>query len=111
MAKVFEFTEDNFQETIEKAEVALVDFWAIWCGPCRMVAPTIKQLAKDYGNDTIVIGKLDVDSYPELAGKYRVRSIPTLLFFKDGQVYDKIIGAAPRARIEAKLKEIVPVAS
>lgn len=94
------FTDEDFSKIISEGLV-LVDFWADWCGPCRMLAPTIDELAKE--NPNVVIGKLNVDDYPELAGKYGVMSIPTLLFFKDGKHADTSIGVVSKSVLQAKL--------
>lgn len=86
-------TEENFEaEVINSGKAVLVDFWAEWCGPCKMIAPLIDELAAEVG-DAAVVGKVEVDSAQALAAKYGVRSIPFLLFFKDGEVKDQIVGA------------------
>ena len=87
--------QDNFEEKVLNSELpVLIDFWAEWCGPCRMVAPVVEQLAKNYEGKA-VIGKVNVDEERALAQKYRVFSIPTLFIFKDGQVVDQLVGARP----------------
>jgi len=97
------FTEANFDaEVLRSEEPVLVDFWAVWCGPCRMVGPVVDQLADEYAGK-IKIGKLDVDSNQAVAGRYQVFSIPTLLVFKGGKVVDQIVGAVPKPRIAAVL--------
>jgi len=101
--KPTELTDSNFGEIINSGKPVLVDFWAAWCGPCRMLAPTIEELANDFEGEAI-IGKLDVDANPHMAGKYNVRSIPTLLIFKKGEVVDQSIGVVPKSTLEAKLK-------
>lgn len=104
MAKsVVEATDKNFEELIASDKPVLVDFWAEWCGPCRMVAPVVEELAKDY-EGRATIAKLDVDSNPEVSFKYGIRSIPTLMFFKNGQVVDKIIGATTKSVLAKKLE-------
>lgn len=99
-----ELTTENFQkEVLHSDKPVLVDFWAEWCGPCKMIAPVINTLAEELG-DQAVIGKVDVDKHRELAVKYNVRSIPLLLFFKNGEVKDQIIGAsATKDQIQEKL--------
>jgi len=97
---VRELNTDNFANTIASG-VCLVDFWADWCGPCRMLAPTIDEIAKE--NMDISVGKLNVDEHPELAGKFNVMSIPTLLFFKDGQMKDQSVGVVSKNVIQRKL--------
>ena len=102
MAEVF--TDSNFDEKVIKStQLAVVDFWAEWCGPCRMIGPSIEALAKDYEGQAI-IGKLNVDENPNVSMKYGIRNIPAILFIKNGEVVDKQIGAAPRTAIEAKVK-------
>jgi thioredoxin 1 len=96
-AKYVTLTDDNFQDEVLNAdEPVLVDFWAEWCGPCRMIAPMIEELADDF-DGRAKIGKLDVDHNSQVAMQYGIRSIPTLLFFKDGEVADQMIGA-PRTK-------------
>ncbi len=91
--KVINLTKDTFeQEVVNSSKPVLVDFWASWCGPCRMVAPIMDQLAEEY-DGKVVVGKVNVDEEGELAEKFRVMSIPTIMLFKDGQVVEKIIGA------------------
>jgi len=103
-ANVIEVTDANFGEVTGQAGLSMVDFWAVWCGPCRMVAPIVEQLASDYAGQ-VTVGKLDVDSNQRSAAQFNVRSIPTILFFKDGKVVDQVIGAVPRPALEAKIKQ------
>lgn len=103
-ANVVEVTDQNFQEVIGGAGLSMVDFWAVWCGPCRIVAPFVEQLADEYAGQ-VTVGKLDVDSNQRTATQYNVRSIPTILFFKEGKVVDQVIGAVPRAALESKIKQ------
>ena len=94
-------TSENF-ETYKNGEKPLViDFWATWCGPCRVVAPIIEKMAQKYG-DRIVVGKCDVEENEDLTLQYNIRNIPTILFFKDGQVHDKLVGAQKEAAVEEK---------
>lgn len=107
MAEPIHFTDDNFQtEVLNSDQPVLVDFWAAWCGPCRMIAPVIEELARDYDGKA-KIGKLDVDNNQRVAMQYGIRSIPSLLIFKGGKVVDQIIGAVPKAHISSKLESAV----
>ena len=99
-----EITDANFDELVIKSDKpVLVDLWAEWCGPCRMVGPIVEELAKEYDGKA-VIGKMNVDFNPNISVKYGVRNIPTLLFFKNGQLVDKQVGAVPKSALETKLK-------
>ena len=100
--KAIEITDANFEQLIQSDKPVLVDFWAEWCGPCRLVAPVVEELAGDYEGRAIV-GKLDLDANSQVASKYGVRSIPTLLLFKNGQVVDKQVGAVPKHVLARKL--------
>lgn len=97
-------TDANFAGEVARYPVLLVDFWAQWCGPCRMVAPAIDQLAKEYSGK-VVFGKLNVDENPHVAGSFGIQSIPTMMVFKNGKTVDVIVGAMPKGAIEAKLKQ------
>jgi thioredoxin 1 len=103
-ANVVEVTDQNFTDVTGGAGLSMVDFWAVWCGPCRIVAPIVEQLAEEYAGK-VTVGKLDVDSNQRTASQYNVRSIPTILFFKEGKVVDQVIGAVPRAALESKIKQ------
>jgi len=99
-----ELTDDNFDQEVINSEVpVLVDFWAEWCAPCRAIAPAVEELAEQYQGQA-KIGKLDVDHNQQVAMKFGIRSIPTLLIFKNGEVAEQIIGAVPKAQLESKLK-------
>ncbi|MBW7933159.1 MAG: thioredoxin [Gemmatimonadaceae bacterium] len=98
-------TDANFEQEVEKHQgVAVVDFWATWCGPCRMIAPILEQLSVEY-EGKVKVTKLDVDANQRTSMRFNVRSIPTLLFFKDGKPVDMVIGAVPKSALEAKFKQ------
>lgn len=102
--KPLEFTDQNFNtEVLQSDKPVMIDFWAVWCGPCKMIAPFIEELANEYEGKAKV-GKLDVDNNQESAIKYGVRSIPTVLIFKGGKVVDTIIGAVPKVQLKQKLE-------
>jgi thioredoxin 1 len=103
MAKAIEITDSNFEEILLSEQPILVDFWAEWCGPCKMIGPIVEELAGEYEGKA-VIGKLDVDANPDLTRKFGVRSIPTLLIFKGGEVVDKQIGAVPKSVLSQKIE-------
>ncbi|MBT8377889.1 MAG: thioredoxin [Ignavibacteria bacterium] len=105
--KPVEITDDNFESEVLKSDTpVLIDFWAVWCGPCKIIAPIVEELAQEY-DGKIKVGKLDVDSNQQTSIKYGVRSIPTLLLFKDGNVKETIIGAVPKKLIVEKLNATV----
>jgi len=101
-----EITDSNFKEYIDSGKPLVLDFWAEWCGPCRMVAPIIDELAKEYDGQ-VNIGKVDVDNNNDVATEFGIRNIPTILFFKDGKMVDKQVGAVPKAKIEEKVKALL----
>ena len=96
----------NFAEIIASNSVVLIDFWATWCGPCRALGPTVEEIAKEYEGRAFV-GKCNVDENSEVAGQFRIMSIPALLFFKDGKLADRLVGAQPKANITAKLEALL----
>ena len=96
-------SDASFSSEISKYPLMVVDFWAAWCGPCRMVAPIIEQLAKEYSG-RVAFGKLNVDENPLTSGEFKVQSIPTLLIFRNGEAVDGIVGAVPKYQIESKIK-------
>ena len=103
MAKAIPFTDSNFDaEVLKSDKPVLVDFWAEWCGPCRMVGPVVEELAGEY-EGVAKIGKVDVDTNPQVSMQYGIRSIPSLLVFKNGQVVDQIVGAVPKSYLKKAL--------
>ena len=105
MSKAIQVSDADFEQQVEKHDgLAVVDFWATWCGPCRMIAPILDQLADEYDGQ-VKVTKLDVDSNQKTAMRFNVRSIPTLLFFRDGKLVDQVVGAVPKAQLDAKFKQ------
>lgn len=103
--KPIEVTDANFESEVLKSDKpVLVDFWAEWCGPCRMIAPIVEEIAKEY-NGTLKVGKMDVDANPQVSMQFGIRSIPTLLIFKGGRVVDQVIGAVPKRVLTEKLSK------
>ena len=103
MSKPLEITDSNFAEVLKSEKPVLVDFWAEWCGPCKMIGPIVEELATDYDGKA-VIGKVDVDTNPQVSAQFGIRSIPTLLVFKNGEIVDKQIGAVPKTVLSQKLE-------
>lgn len=102
-----EITDSNFDEVVRNSDkVVLVDFWAVWCGPCKMIAPVVEELSSEYDGKA-VIGKLDVDNNPNVSVEFGVRSIPTLLFFKGGQLVDRQVGVVPKTVLAQKLNALL----
>jgi thioredoxin 1 len=102
-----EITDANFEELVVKSDKpVMIDFWAVWCGPCRMIAPIVEEMSGEYEGKA-VIGKVDVDSNPNVAMKYGIRNIPTVLFVKNGEVADKQVGAAPKQVFTNKLDALL----
>lgn len=102
MGKAIEINDSNFDEIINTDKPVLVDFWAEWCGPCKMIGPVVEELANDYDGKA-VIGKVDVDSNPGTSAKFGIRSIPTLLVLKNGKIVEKQVGAVPKSVLVQKL--------
>jgi thioredoxin 1 len=103
MGKAIVLNDANFDATINSDKPVLVDFWAEWCGPCKMIGPVVEELANDYDGKA-VIGKLNVDENPGVTARFGIRSIPTLLVFKGGQIVDKQVGAVPKSVLAQKLE-------
>ncbi|HCZ11393.1 MAG: thioredoxin [Nitrospirae bacterium GWC2_46_6] len=93
-------------EVLKSGVVVMVDFWAVWCGPCRMIAPTVEELAKEYAGK-IKVGKLNTDENSDIASRYKIMGIPTIMFFKDGEKVDQIVGAVPKPQLKAKIDALV----
>jgi len=101
---ITEITDANFADEIEKGEgLYMIDFWAVWCGPCRLVAPIVEQLADEYKDRGLKVGKLNVDENQATSIRFAVRSIPSILFFKDGELVDTVVGAVPRPHLEERV--------
>jgi thioredoxin 1 len=101
-----QITDANIKEIISSGKPVVIDFWAEWCGPCRMVGPIVEELAAEY-EGKVIIGKMDVDDNVETPTEYSIRNIPTILFFKDGQVVDKQVGATQKANLIAKIESLL----
>jgi thioredoxin 1 len=101
--KPLKVTDANIDEILEKNRLLLVDFWAEWCGPCRMIAPVIEEIAREHGG-RLVVAKLNVDENPHTAMRFQTMSIPTLILFREGKLVERIVGAAPKGMIEARLQ-------
>lgn len=107
MSKPIAIDDSNFEKEVLKAKMpVLVDFWAAWCGPCRMVAPIIDELAKEY-EGKIVFGKVDVDQNPKIASKYGIMGIPTLIIFKDGKPVSQMVGSKPKSELKRSLSSVL----
>ena len=101
-----EITDSTLDEVLNSGKPVVIDFWAEWCGPCRMVGPIVEELATEY-EDRVIIGKVDVDNNDEIASKYGIRNIPTILFIKDGEIVDKQVGATQKAVLVEKINRIL----
>ena len=102
----FVFTDENLKQEIESGKPVVVDFWATWCGPCRSIAPIVEELAQAY-DGRVLIGKYDVDEGTDMAAEFGVRNIPTLLFFKDGQLVDRMVGSTGRDALTEKIEKLL----
>lgn len=104
---ILEVTTASWEkEVLGASGIVMIDFWAVWCGPCRIIAPTVEELAKEYSGKVKVV-KLNTDENPEIASRYKIMGIPTLMFFKDGQKVDQIVGAVPKPQLKAKIDAIL----
>jgi thioredoxin 1 len=104
---IFTVTSANWEAEVLKDEgLVMVDFWAAWCGPCRIIAPTIEELAKEYAGK-IKVAKLNTDENPDIASKYKIMGIPTLIFFKKGEKLDQVVGAVPKSQLKAKIDALL----
>lgn len=101
-----QITDSNFEEYLNAGKLMVLDFWAEWCGPCRMVAPIIDELAQEY-EGRVTIGKMDVDNNDDVVGQFGIRNIPTVLFFKNGEVVDKIVGATSKDKFVQKIEALL----
>lgn len=100
-------TTDSFDEEVVKSQgLVMVDFWATWCGPCKIVAPVVEELAKEY-EGKVTFAKLNTDEHPDIASRFSIRGIPTLMFFKDGKVMDQVVGAVPKGQLKSKLDSLL----
>ena len=107
MGNVTAVTKDSWDaEVLQVKSLVLVDFWAVWCGPCKMIAPIVEELSKEYDGKVKVV-KLNTDENPEVSGRYQIMGIPTLMFFKDGKVVDKLVGALPKGQIKDKIDTLL----
>lgn len=102
----FEITDSNYKEVLASGKPVVIDFWALWCGPCKMVAPIIDELAKEY-EGRVTIGKCDVDANSDVPAEYGIRNIPTVLFFKDGELVDKQVGSAQKTDFVKKIEKLL----
>ena len=105
-AKILKLTDADFDAQVKTQPLLVVDFWAEWCGPCRMIAPMLEELAGEYA-DRIAVGKVNVDENRQVAARFGIRSIPTLLFFRDGARVDQVVGAHPKSTIKAKIDQLL----
>jgi thioredoxin 1 len=107
MSKPFAVTDDSFEQDVLKSDTpVVVDFWAAWCGPCKMIAPILEEIASEY-DGKLKVAKVDVDSNTKIASQFRIMSIPSLLFFKNGQLVEQVVGAMPKAQLVSKVNKVL----
>ena len=107
MSEIMEFNEGNFENEVRKSDIpVMIDFWAAWCGPCRMIAPFVEEASKTY-NGKLKVGKIDVDNNQRIASQYAIMSIPAVLFFKNGEVVDQVIGAVPKKTLFDRIDRVL----
>jgi thioredoxin 1 len=107
MSEIIEFNEGNFENEVKKSDIpVMIDFWAAWCGPCRMIAPFVEEASKAY-DGKLKVGKIDVDNNQRIASEYAIMSIPAVLFFKNGEVVDQVIGAVPRKALFDRIDKVL----
>ncbi|UCE67316.1 MAG: thioredoxin [Candidatus Zixiibacteriota bacterium] len=107
MSGIIEFNETNFENEVKKSDIpVMIDFWAAWCGPCRMIAPFVEEASKTY-DGKLKVGKIDVDNNQKIASEFAIMSIPAVLFFKNGQVVDQVIGAVPKKALFDKIDKVL----
>ncbi|MHB8360574.1 MAG: thioredoxin [Thermoplasmataceae archaeon] len=104
--KPIELNDENFMKSVASEKILIVDFWAVWCGPCRYLSPVIEELANEYSGK-VTFGKLNVDENPKVSAQFNIRSIPTVLMFKDGKIIDTSIGAVPKPMLDARIKKLL----
>jgi thioredoxin 1 len=104
---VLNVTTDSWEKEVLQSEtLVMVDFWAVWCGPCRIIAPTVEELAKEYAGK-VKVAKLNTDENPEVASKYKIMGIPTVMFFKNGEKLDQVVGAVPKPQLKSKIDSLL----
>lgn len=104
---IVELTSATWEkEVLQSQGLVMVDFWAVWCGPCRIIAPTVEELAKEYAGK-VKVGKLNTDENPDVASRYKIMGIPTIMFFKDGEKVDQIVGAVPKPQLKGKIDSLL----